>query len=331
MRSTTKGAWTRTVILAAVVAILTGGAASAELKGTVRSGDAQPGSGGGGIGGGTAKLLPGRPGAYFGAYLPPSEWTMTAQKQAVQRVESYLGRRLDISNHYYWFEKPLSDWREAWDLQQGRIPMISWDGTSTSKILSGRVDPIISRMADRVSNLHGNVFLRFFWEMDGHKKANVVEGPGRFIAAWRYVHNLFQQRGTDNVAWVWCPNAWAFQDHGRAMRYYPGDAYVDWACADGYNWGHNQWRGFGSIFQAYYRTMAGRKPMMVGETASVEQGGNKANWIARTAAQLRATYPRIRALVWFDSVDGGYDWRINTTAKTYRAYRNMARMAWFNP
>ena len=43
-------------------------------------------------------------------------------------MENELGRRLDVSNHYYPFNKPLSDWREAWDLHQGRIPMISWDG-----------------------------------------------------------------------------------------------------------------------------------------------------------------------------------------------------------
>ena len=149
-------------------------------------------------------------------------------------------------------------------------------------IASGAEDPIIDRMADSIRGLGGEVFVRFFWEMDGNKKAAMAQSPAKFKAAWRHVHDVFAERGATNVAWVWCPNAYAFT-LGSAMRWYPGDAYVDWAAADGYNWGKvargGSWQSFGSIFQSFYRKMGGRKPLMVGETGSVSQGGNKAKWI----------------------------------------------------
>jgi hypothetical protein len=47
-----------------------------------------------------------------------------------------------------------------------------------------------------------------------------------------------------------------------ASNYYPGDAYVDWTCADGYNWGTSQtvatagwssrWQTFDQVFGAVY-------------------------------------------------------------------------------
>jgi hypothetical protein len=315
--------------LAWVVAatLLVGAGVATAGDDAIRSNDDRSGTGGHEA----AVLSPGRRGAYFGAYLPPKEWTVESQKNAVVKVEHDLGRRLDISNHYYWFTKPLVGWREAWDLEKGRIPLISWDGTYASRVLSGDKDPVIGQMADDVRALGGTVFLRYFWEMDGRKKAHMAESPKKYIAAWRHVHDVFAQRGTTNVAWVWCPNAYAFWTRD-AMRWYPGNHYVDWACADGYNWGgRHGWRGFGKIFGSFYRAFKGRKPMMIGETGAVERGGNKAGWIRNTATTLKRDFPKVRAFVWFNSVDGAYDWRINTTRRSYRSYRDMARMSWFNP
>lgn len=282
-----------------------------------------------------APLMPASTGTYFGGYLPPAVWTVDGQKQAVQDVESYLGRRIDISNHYFPWEKPLPTWREAWDLSEGRIPMISWDGTSTSLILDGSQDAVIDAAADGIKALNGTVFLRFFWEMDGYKKADVVESPSKFIAAWRYIHDRFAARGVTNVVWVWCPNAWAFTA-GTASRYYPGDAYVDWVAADGYNWGtighSKKWTSLHSVFKSFYAWGAAKgKPMMIAETASVEQGGDKASWIAQAASDLQSKLPKIRAFVWFDSIDGPYDWRIDTTQSAYGAFRTVARTPFFNP
>ena len=41
--------------------------------------------------------------------------------------------------------------------------------------------------------------------------------------------------------------------------------------------------------------------------------------------------PDIRAFVWFNSVDGSYDWRVTTGRKTLRAYRSVGQESYFNP
>ena len=59
--------------------------------------------------------------------------------------------------------------------------------------------------------------------------------------------------------------------------YYPGDAYVDWAGEDDYNYGGTAghaggWNDFTSQLQPLYRTFSTRKPIMIGEMSSVDQG-----------------------------------------------------------
>src|SRR5947208_885142 len=78
---------------------------------------------------------------------------------------------------------------------------------------------------------------------------------------------IFRNQGADNVRWVWCPNAWAFND-GTAQQFYPGDDFVDWTCADGYNWAPGRPRGqyppFMDIFQGFYGWASLKnKPIMV--------------------------------------------------------------------
>lgn len=275
-------------------------------------------------------------GALFGAYVQPKQWTKASQKAAVNQLENDMGRTLDISNHYYPWETPFPVWRESWDIASGRIPMISWDGTYTSDIIDGSQDDLIKARADAVKALGHKVFIRFFWEMDGVKKAPLVGSPSDFIAAWRRIHAFFERRGATNAVWVWCPNAWGFEN-GEAPKYYPGDDVVDWICADGYNWSPGrpweEWRPFAQIFAAFYDwgLAKGSKPMMVGETGAQEaaKAGKKADWIYYARTRLKDTLPWIGAFVYFDAKDS-YDWRVTTSTSAYNAFLRMGRDAYFN-
>ena len=102
---------------------------------------------------------------------------------------------------------------------------------------------------------------------------------------WRHVHDVFTAQGATNVTWVWCPNIQGPKSTSLAEMY-PGDSYVDWTCVDGYNWGTdqgNEWQTFnqifaGSSYNGWYNTyqllqqLAPSKPIMIGETASSENG-----------------------------------------------------------
>ena len=64
--------------------------------------------------------------------------------------------------------------------------------------------------------------------------------PGEYVAAWRHVHDIFAAAGATNATWVWCPYADVTPQPAPSPSYYPGDAYVDWTCLDGYNWANNR-------------------------------------------------------------------------------------------
>src|SRR5438105_15657730 len=80
------------------------------------------------------------------------------------------------------------------------------------------------------------VFIEWFPDMD---TSSLAVSPASFVSAWRHVHDIFAARGATNAVWVWCPSAPGFAS-STAQAYYPGDTYVDWACADGYNWAPRQ-------------------------------------------------------------------------------------------
>ena len=114
------------------------------------------------------------------------------------------------------------------------------------KIVTGELDAAIDAAAEAFKAYPREFFMRYCWEMDGQRpeKRNLVGKPEEFIAAWRYVYKrIVETHGVSNVVWVFCVNANGFKVRydftgGRSRRrsYYPGDEYVDWVSADGYNW-----------------------------------------------------------------------------------------------
>jgi beta-mannanase len=101
---------------------------------------------------------------------------------------------------------------------------------------------------------------------------------GDYIKAWQHVHTIFQNVGATNVNWVWCVNVGIFP----LSEWYPGDSYVDWVAADGYNWGGNAsfghtWQSFQSVFNSTITQLAAltSKPIAITEVASDESGGSK--------------------------------------------------------
>ncbi len=222
---------------------------------------------------------PGRPGALFGAYVQAPGDDHDVQMAAVERRERDIGRRLAIDHHFYPWDKEFPTAREKDDLRNGRIPMISWNGKTLNLAIGlGQHDELIRTRAQAVKTLGGKVLIRWMWEMDGRQKAEHTTHPAFYIAAWRHIHDVFADEGVTNVQWVWCPNATAFrtEDERNAPAYYPGDEYVDWICADGYNWApgrpNDKWRSFASIYQDFYDWGISRgKPLMVGEYGAQER------------------------------------------------------------
>ena len=255
----------------------------------------------------------------------------------IAATDARIGRMPAIHLNYY-------DWTDNWtsakdtrdDIAAGRIPLVNWepDGIDFNDIISGKLDSTINARADGAKALGTKFFLDFAAEM------NEDEGwgdhdPAKYIAAYRHIHDIFVARGATNVVWAWCPNVTDSDDSPSTMSYYPGDTYVDWTGVDGYNWGTSDpdfdWQSFATVFKDIYPKLAAKgKPIIIGEMASDEVGGSKAQWIKNMIPTLKTKFPMIKAFVWFD-IDKERHWEINSSASALAAYQQMAKDPYMNP
>ena len=283
------------------------------------------------------KLVPST-GALFGTYIrPASSWSRDDVKAVVTNRERDMGRKYDVTNWYYRFDEAFPNWQATWNAENGRETIVSWKPTYSSTINSGGADSVIKARADAVKAFGKPIFIRYAWEMDSpHINGQYAGSPSSFIAAWKRIVNTFRSRGATNAVFVWCPTSWGFVT-GRAQPYYPGDAYVDWVCSDGYNWYKSAsqpnapYRTLKEIYAPSYKfAMDHNKPMMIGEVGMVESSsGLKAKWIAESQSTLKNSMPGVAAFVWFDVKHGEDDWRTNSSTSSYSAYKTMARDPYF--
>jgi hypothetical protein len=251
--------------------------------------------------------------------------------------------------HFYNF--PLSPLNNVHDY--GAIPMFNW---SSEGSLGGSVDPMfrlravidgtfdsyIRYFAEEAKKWDHPFFLRFDWEMNGFwfpwsDDAN-GNNRGEFVEAWRHVHDIFTAAGATNVSWVWCPNIDFTGNLEPLKTVYPGDAYVDWTCLDGFNWGDTAnsagWMTFKQIFAStYHRVLkiAPDKPMMIGEVASDSRGGSKAKWIKNMLRIIPARFRKIRGLVWFETKDQDMRWSLNQPPAAAKAFAGGIRRHVYRP
>ena len=270
--------------------------------------------------------------------------------QSVVRLERKLGRKLKINHHYHeWRRLELRD--ERLDLAAGRIPLISWpsaawpDGVDAADINAGNQDRVIRAAARKLRRVGRPVFLRFAFEMDQRPPSRRYIGkPRSFIRAWRRVYRIMRAQGADNVNFVWCAVASNFAS-GRAQRYYPGDRYVQWIAADGFSFhpvklsSLSRWRSFREIFKAFYSWGAPRKrPLMVAATGVQEdprRPRRKATWFRSAGVALRKDMRQVEAFVYWNALHptprGVAVFNANTSRTSFRAYRRMGRLEYFNP
>src|SRR6266699_1609258 len=165
-----------------------------------------------------------------------------------------------------------------------------------------------------------------------------------YVKAWRHVHDIFTKVGATNVSWVWCPN---ISSNGTIplSQLYPGNTYEDWVCLDGYNKDPNTWQTFAQVYSgssyngnhnsyAEITSVAPSKPLMIGESASIEAGdggAKKAAWITNALqTQLPKNYPKIKAFVWFNwNADPGSTYVIESSAQAKSAFASSIASSYY--
>jgi mannan endo-1,4-beta-mannosidase len=304
-------------------------------------------------------------GAWIGSQITGNQppWDMSA----VSQFESLIGKGLSLLE----FSSPFANCSASpcrfYDFptqamenvrQYGAIPFLSWGSEASpwvssepesnqpnirlSDLAAGVYDSYLRRFADEARAWGHPFFLRFNWEMNGDwfpwsEQLN-QNSPGQYIPAWQHVHDVFAAAGATNVTWVWCPYADYRHRFPDVAGYYPGSAYVDWTCLDGYNWGLNHanpipWTSFSRIIGPSYRRIVRKvapdKPMVLAELASSTAGGHKALWIRNMFKNMRTRYRRIRGLIWFNSLDRGIDWPLESSGTATAAFSKVVRQRAF--
>jgi hypothetical protein len=287
---------------------------------------------GGSTGTGGSPILEPATGALLGLYYGDASLDATAQK---------LGRTLPLHLTYYAWEDDWTTEITTADLRAGRIPFVNWElfGGVLDDIIAGKDDAMIAARAVSAKNLGKKLFVDFGAEMNGDWSpwggAQNGKSATKFVDAYRHVHDIFVKNGATNVIWAFCPNVTSVPDESwnEPLDYYPGDSYVDWMCVDGYNWGTSSsgdsWQSFSNVFSEIYAVLATKKkPIIIGEMASAEVGGNKAAWIGQIVPALKTEFPLIKGLLWFD-INKETDWRISSSQASEAAFKTMANDAWF--
>ena len=236
---------------------------------------------------------------------------------------------------------------------RGIIPFLSWASQSVpaslqqpnftlASVASGAHDAYIREFADQAHDWNRPFFLRFDAEMNGFwfPWGAGVNGnkPGDFVAAWRHVHDIFNEMGATKATWVWCPNVDFTRSLTPLKKLYPGDEYVDWTCLDGFNWGSTRnsagWQSFTHVFHSTYKRVvkiAPNKPMVIGEVASEERGGSKPDWIKNMFQIIPQRYKKVRAVIWFNEKDQGMDWPMESSNASMNAFRKAIRPKIWRP
>ena len=109
---------------------------------------------------------------------------------------------------------------------------------------------------------------------------------------------------------------------GRPSPYYPGDAQVDWICADLYSPINQSVQSFAKLAQPFLTWAKGHpaKPIMFGEFGAAASWGSdvRVGWLSALHGVLTAN-PRIKALVYYNSDVGQAGYSLQSDPKARAA------------
>jgi hypothetical protein len=235
---------------------------------------------------------------------------------------------------------PLTKTRE-----RKAIPLMDMDpdGVPLISILDKAkpYEAAFKQWAEAVASYGQPFFFRWAWEMNGgwfQHGEEALASPSTYIAVWKRLHDIADTAGATNITWVWCPNV-SNAGPSALEALYPGNAYVDWTCIDGYNEGGAGWISFSDLFRPTYNDLldfeARTKPIMIGETGAVEAGGSKSAWITAALNSLKTEFSQVRAFLWFNwnIIENGEqrNWQIESSTASQEAFASGISAGYFSP
>ncbi len=296
----------------------------------------------------TSKLVP-TCGVLWGAHSS-SGWAS---------LEAMVGRKLAIVHDYTGWLSIFPSASEKTAVAGGRILYVDWTArnfqtgrpaATWAKVASGALDGHIKAEAAALKAFRRPIMISFQGEPEG-KAQKTYGNAADYVAAWRHIHKVFAAVGVHNVVWVWDVTG-DVSDYGSVYhKWYPGDTFVNWIMWDPYNWyGCNNanthtWKSFSDIVSPMYKWLKANsgkpgngdylsKPWGLAEFGTVEGATPtaKAKWFEDAVKAAQTQFPRLKALVYFDSFDRTNgrvcDWTVNTSSKSLTGYRAAGRVTY---
>lgn len=260
----------------------------------------------------------------------------------IPSFESAAGKKLAVVLWYVHWQDDFPSAEADTVSANGSIPLITWEPWITNEagtleaIAAGSYESYVRGFFQAAKDWGKPLLLRFAHEMNGNWypwDGQHNGGAGIYREAWIYIYNVKSELKADNVSLVWCVNNTdqPNESWNTIEAYYPGDQYVDWVGMDGYNWGYGSWQSFDSVFGGIYQKLTAltQKPLMIGEFACAEQGGDKAAWITDAFTKLKTNYPEVKLVCWFN-IDKERDWRVDSSAASAAAFKNSLQNDYFS-
>ena len=260
----------------------------------------------------TQKLVPSC-GAWFGIASTPQ-----TQPQ-LNYLEGLVNRKFDIVYNFHKIGDVLPTPSEKAIVRDGRMLHVNIETKTFSwaQVASGAADAQLTQQARGLQSLGVPVYINFDHEPDAGKKA--VRGtPADFVAAYRHVHQVFDQAGANNAVWVWVVTG--FKGNFKKLpALYPGNDVVDWISWEAYTevgCPENPTLGTAASFYKnvspmynWLRTTGAAsgidasKPIMISEydaTYNTPDPSVTANWYHGMVPALKTSFPNIKAIQKWD-------------------------------
>ena len=276
-------------------------------------------------------------GAWTEGFFDPSSKMLHPEK--LTAFEEMIHKKLAIAHYYIGWEALSNPYQHGWQPMLNVNPYYFSQCPAIKEplykaIADGQCDSFLHQAGKNLSQVRRPFYLLFAWEMNNSQNAWSVQqsgsSPADFVAAWRHIHDIFQQENARQIVWVFCPNI----PNDATVPYniiYPGSSYVDWIGLDGYNWGTtqswSQWESFSDIFRGSYQDMtqiAPNKPILIAEVNTTDQGGDKGTWYEdMLEKQIPFNFPKVKAVVIFNedrSQQEHVNWQVNINDSSLKAF-----------
>lgn len=209
-------------------------------------------------------------------------------------------------NTFSWHPRNPVTGGDAWDVSGDVVAQAITDGSpynDTIKAWIGQVADFISSIRNAEGKRVPVVFRpwhehtgKWFW----WGKTDTT--PDQYKALWKLTHDIFEEKGIDNVVWAYSPastNGSTYEDY---MECYPGDEYVDIVGTDIYY--TNVENGKEKFAEEIKNSLgaADRAAKEHGKVLALTESGSEAlpldNWFTDVLYQNIKDYPIAYVVIW---------------------------------